>query len=186
MKLAHRLRSIGVSALLWGGAWAAAYTAVDILHIIATAPSGMVPTRLTDIFPQMAIAGAAWGMVAGATFGVVFRWTQRGQRIAQLSRSRAAAWGALAGAVVPALDILNATLRASGPVPVRWWSAGLVSCLGAISAAAAVHLATRPSRPSPDTEDLNASLHPELPEGVAPISGFSPSAARQQSELRPP
>ena len=186
MSLSQRRRSIGVSSLLWGGAWAVAFTAVESVAVLGTAPSGSATTQLVDVLSRVAASGAAWGLVAGATFGVVFGWMLRGRHVAHLSRGKAALWGAVAGAAVPALELLNALSRAAGPISFRWGAAALVPCLGAISAAAAVHVATRTSRPSPDPDVLPASLRPELSAGLATLSDLTASATERQPARRPP
>lgn len=186
MRSLHRLRSIGVSSLLWGGAWAVTYTAVELVALLGTAPRGSVTTQLADVLPRVAASGAAWGLVAGAAFGVVFGWMQRGRHLAHLSRGKAALWGAVAGGAVPALALLNALSRAEGPISFRWGAAALVPCLGALSAAAAVHLATRTSRSSPDPDVLSTSLRPELSAGLAPLSDLAAGASERQPTTRPP
>lgn len=170
MQLIGRLRAIGTSSLLWSGAWAVVYAAATALEIAISTPSDVAANSLAQFVPRAAVSGAAWGLVAGATFAVVFGRMQRGRTLMRLSRAKAAAWGAVAGAVVPGIELANQLARAPGPITFRWGAAALLPALAALSAAAAVYVAQRTGdlagRPNRNIDEPDE--HPELgsPEGA--------------------
>ena len=132
-----------MSALLWGGAWSVVYVVTELVARLGTGHVGAGVPHLLRIALGAGASGATWGLIAGASFGVVFSWTQRGRRLTQISPGKAALWGAVGGTIVPSIELANALLRAAGPISFRWGAAALLPVLGALSAATAVHLANR-------------------------------------------
>ena len=155
----RRLRGIAGTALLWAVPWSLILGAV----VAITVTFLRVYLSPLQAFGQGALTGFTWGLAAGALFGSALMLGEQGRGLAQLTRTRSALWGALAGIWFPALIGI-----AFGPSTLPWmiagWPAYLVTAaMGAFSGVATVWLAGKGpgllDRPS-STEDRLAAAAP--------------------------
>ncbi len=105
----RKLRGILGLGLVWAGAWAILFAMISVVVGIIHPPSidaGEGPLRLGGI-------GAMVGFFSGVCFGAVLALAERRKGILELSRLRAALWGAIAGTALPLLTPINNSVLAN-------------------------------------------------------------------------
>jgi hypothetical protein len=159
--------------LMWSAAWALGGS----IFWFVSPPEGAA--LLPRILLPAAIFWAPLGAFGGATFAALL-FASRRRRIGQLSMSRIAAWGAMAGVLVPFGLTLGAAFRTAnvvGPHLVAFF--GECGAFGALCATTALMLARRAAD--------NPSVSQVGPGGVAALSaldaGLRDLEARQEREV---
>ena len=120
------LRTVG-GALAIGLAWAVAWAPFALMvGVLIIDPDN----SMDEMWPAI---GAYPGFLSGVVFCAVLAMAQRGRRLGELPLSRAAAWGALSGALVGLLPFAIATPKSAGVVAL-----GSIAAMSALSAVASV------------------------------------------------
>jgi hypothetical protein len=132
----RRLRGIFGMGSLWALSWGAVFGAINAVG--ATVIGEPLAGVLTAALINGVLGGAFLGFLIGSLFGAILVRAERGRGVSSLSLIRFATWGALAGgAFSAAIAVLpGSTLRPSVPIAI-----GLMSVIGAVSAAASLALA---------------------------------------------
>lgn len=131
-----RAASIGgavTMALAWALLWAFPGGVIEVIDNVA--PSAHSLTRRIDMWPQTL---GLPGLIGGGLFSVLLLITEGRRRFAEVSRPRAAAWGAVSGLLVGALVVWVLGWEPSDPWQPAAGVAGLATLFGALSGAASV------------------------------------------------
>lgn len=132
----RRIRGAVGMGLLWALVWAP----VGVLIGLVVDPDGSMDEMWGAV-------GAYPGFLGGLAFAVVLGIVGRRRRFEELSLSRFAAWGAVAGLLVGALPLVLGGLAGGGPA---WLLGGVIigsiTLLSAASAAGSLALARRSER----------------------------------------
>jgi len=131
--------------------WAAAFAAVGVLGLIPLSLLGILPPfELRPFLRMLAATVVRWGL-GGAGMGVAFAAAillrERGRSVVALSPRRFAAWGFLAGAIVPIgiATLYELTGRSTVAINLRAGAvfAGICGVAGAALAVASLRAARR-------------------------------------------
>ena len=179
-----RARAVIVSSFIWGTAWSVVAAGAQAVVLLVDHPEGVAVLDLVRPVLHSAAVGAMSGMVAGAAFALGFRRANRGRTLSRLSSSRAAMWGALVGAIVPAFELASALWQAPGPISLRWTTAAIYPLLGAACAVAAVRIAR--SRAETVLEDGATKLFIEEGARGSHSDASFPESADEASGMRVP
>ena len=162
MSLTRRIRGTIGTALTWGvfGAIVGIPTFVAVMRPWPL--SAIRWERFLKLFAFWEGASTLWGFVCGLAFAFVFLAFERTRGLHQLSRTRVAAWGALAGAAFPALLFVRPLLDGAS-VP---YFGGIIlasGLAGAIWARMTVALARRAPAES-ESAALSNDVAPAMPD----------------------
>ena len=146
-KLLKRIRGVLGTALTWAAAW----STIGAIWAVLPGVSPVGGPSVLELVVAFVAQFAAMGFVGGAAFSVVLGITEGRRRFDQMSLSRFAAWGAVGGLF---LSVFKNTigyflLGLLGSVGVPSFtltnviSAGVVTLMGAGSAAGSLALARR-------------------------------------------
>jgi hypothetical protein len=147
MFFARRLKGLLGTALTWGVVGALAGVPVFVA-IMRPWPLSLVRwDRFLSLFAKWEGMSALWGVICGLLFGLALLALERKNRLHELTPTRVAAWGAIAGGLFPAALTIRPLL--GGANPFYFGGIILASALtGAIWARMSVALARRvPSGP---------------------------------------
>lgn len=128
----------------------------------ATLTSLALGTPLLSLLLDWGLGAGLAGFLLGAGFAGALTLAERGRTLEELSTGRAALWGAVSGAVMPALAIMGAAgLGWDSPMtmlellPVVLGASGSYAALTATLAAGAVRLAKRDTIALPVDPDVH-------------------------------
>ena len=99
----RRIRGLVGTALTWGAIGAVVGVGAFVVVSRPWPISAIRWERFLTQFARWEGASALWGIACGLAFSLVFLALERSRGLQQLSLNRVTAWGALAGAVFPAL-----------------------------------------------------------------------------------
>jgi hypothetical protein len=130
--LARRLRAVFSTAILWGTVWA--FACAGFLTV-ASLVTGSSPFGAA-MFEFILIGASLWGVsgaINGAGFALFLSFAERDRTLEQLSRGRMALWGALGGALFPAVTyLLTLALPRFGVLGVSFDYHGLRGIVSAV------------------------------------------------------
>lgn len=167
MSLARRIRGLVGTALTWGVIGALIGIPAFIVVMRPWPLSAVRWERFIRLFSMWEVAAFAWGAAGGLAFALAFIALERSRRLSQLSLTRVAVWGALAGAVLPAI-LVGRQLVGSNPAYY-----GAIIAAGALGGAIWARIALAIARRAP--AEAEADL---LPEGAS-----SPITTREREPV---
>jgi hypothetical protein len=161
-----KLRGILGIGITWAIAWSvlgALLATVQALILASSYPQ--VRGALSGAIALNAIFIGVYGFLTGSLSGAILSIAERRRTIAQLTTRRFALWGGIAGAAIPAANLLLIRILGGG-----FPNGGAIvtvasSLLGAISAAALLRIAragtpATAESPEPLRSDRTAKIHP--------------------------
>ena len=102
MSLARRIRGLVGTVLTWGVIGALIGIPTFVVVMQPWPLSAVRWERFLRLFSIWETVAFAWGAAGGLAFALAFIALERSRRLSQLSLTRVAVWGALAGAALPA------------------------------------------------------------------------------------
>ena len=122
--------AIIATTLLWGFVWALPGGVIEAIDNVAPSAHGF--TRQIDMWPQTL---GIPGLVGGVLFSLLLRVTGGRRRLAELSPSRTAAWGAVSGLAVAVLVVWVMDTGLSDPWQLAVGLAAIATLMGAVTGA---------------------------------------------------
>jgi hypothetical protein len=102
-EILRKLRGMVGVAATWGLAWGAIFATIGLV-IWVFDPDSIGPGDDPLLVVRI---GATYGLITGASFGVLLGLAERNRSIADLSLARVALWGAVAASVFPLVSPAN-------------------------------------------------------------------------------
>jgi len=163
MSLIRKVRGLVGTALTWGALGAVVGIPVYIFAMRAWNFTPAHWRRLLTTFTVWEGMSFAWGVACGLAFGLALLALERRRPLHQLTPSRVAAWGAVAGALFPAALTFRAILGGGDP----FYFGGIIAAsglTGAIWARLSVAIANRAPDPAalPFEPAVEIQPHPSL------------------------
>jgi hypothetical protein len=161
-----KLRGILGIGITWAIAWSALGALLATVQALILASSyPQVRGALSGAIALNAIFIGVYGFLTGSLSGAILSIAERRHTISQLTTRRFALWGGIAGAAIPAANLLLIRILGGG-----FPNGGAIvtvasSLLGAISAAALLRIAragtpATAESPEPLRSDRTAKIHP--------------------------
>jgi hypothetical protein len=116
MTLIRRLRGLVGTALIWGAIGAVMGVGAFVAVFRPWPLNAETLPRVLQLFIKWEAASVLWGIATGLTFGLVILALERTRRWSELTPSRLTAWGAVAGALFPALLSIRPLMSGASPV----------------------------------------------------------------------
>ena len=161
MSLVRRLRGLVGTALTWGGIGALIGIPAFVIVMRPWPLSAIRWERFATLFGKWEVVAFAWGAAGGLAFALAFIALERSRRLSQLSLTRVAVWGALAGAALPAILVGRGL---AGPNPAYYGAIIVAGGLGgAIWARMSLALARR-AHEAPEVQILSTGPAPPMPD----------------------
>jgi hypothetical protein len=127
MSVSRRIRGLVGTAITWGGIGALVGVPAFVAVMRPWPLNAIRWQRFAGLFAKWEAVAIVWGIAGGLTFALAFIALERSRRISQLSLKRVAAWGALAGAALPAILVWPLL---GGPHPVYYGAIIVAGSLG--------------------------------------------------------
>lgn len=137
----RRLRGALGNAVTWAVAWGGVGAALGLYFGIGALPMGV---SIWQAIVGTAASLAAAGFVAGGSFAVVLGVMERNHTLADLRVPRLALWGAVAGMLVPTVQLLVSGFP--GGMTTAMIVMGITGLMGAGCSAGSLALARRADR----------------------------------------
>ncbi len=142
----RRIRAILGTGLLWGGLG-------GVIGVVGGVIGAMTdPGTLAEWLLSLGLAFAGFGFLAGSGFAAALSLLDGRRTLPELSRARAAAWGGLAGFILP-LSLVAALSGGVLPLLPAVASAAVFGGITALLGAGTVHIARSRARLETPTED---------------------------------
>ena len=137
--LVRRLRGILGTGLVWGALG-------GVIGVVGGVIGAMTdPAPLAEWLLSLGLGFSGFGFLAGSGFAAVLSLLDGRKRLEELSRGRAAAWGGLAGFILP-LTLVAALSGGALPLLPALASAGVFGGITALLGAGTVHVARSRAR----------------------------------------
>ena len=147
MHLTRRLR--GVVGTM--GVWAVAFSAFGVATTIPLWLLGVLPQRIGWLMITVPVRWALGGAVIGLGFATAVLIAERRRTLSGLSSRRFAAWGFLAGAIVPLSLAAFYTFKSSGSFATQMRGGLFTAAICGVTGAALAVASLRAARRSPVT-----------------------------------